>query len=212
MMGRCRVYFDDRQFGFLEYSTNGEIFDESIFFSGDACSVRSGDFVEFDVGRDFEGRPKAFNIQRISRDVAPTIARVLQGRVRFYRPEDCWGLINVSTENENKRLFFHGSEVQPASDGLWYEPTRNCVVEFSIAKRNGKECAVDVRIIEWPESEPTFEEQFAAAEELPIDVPETVLSPIPNVVEPSVLAASTRKLSLIEIINRRRSVGEYREH
>jgi len=199
MIGRCKIFLEDRQFGFLDYSSNGELFDSSIFFSGESSGVRSGDLAEFDVGTDFEGRPKAFNVQRISRDVAPTIARVWRGRVRFFRPEDYWGLINVSNESEKRRIFFHGSEVQPADDAFWYEPVRGCAVEFSIAKRKEKECAVDVRIVEWPTREQTIEEYFESAPELPINLPTPVAA------QSSVLSQATRTLTLLEIRQRRRT-------
>jgi hypothetical protein len=75
-------------------------------------------------------------------------------------------------------------------------------VSFFLGRKTNQMIAAQVWIEEWP-SEPTFEEQFAASEELPLDVPEPVAVP-PS----SVLAPATKNLSLIEIMNRRRREGK----
>ena len=202
MIGRCRVYFDERQFGFLEYSSDGEIFDESIFFSGDSCRVRSGDFAEFEIEQDWEKRPKAFNVQQISRDMAPTIARVWQGSVGAVRTKSA-RIDYIDDDGKNWPIWFSLEELQPwPEDGLLYEPVPGCLVDFQIAIRRGNQTAVNVTVTKWPVPQQTIEEYFTEAEELPIDVPEPVAISTPTAAiggQPSVLSPRTRKLTLREI-------------
>jgi hypothetical protein len=76
-------------------------------------------------------------------------------------------------------------------------PCVGCTVSFFLGRKTNQQIAAQIWIEEWPE-QLTIEEQFAAAEELPIDVPKPVVAP------QSVLAPETKNLSLLEIIQQRR--------
>jgi len=99
----------------------------------------------------------------------------------------------------NKQIWFSFEELQPLEDGLIYEPVPGCLVEFQIAIRRSNRTAANVSIVEWPVHQQTIEEYFADAEDLPLDVPEPVA-----VSQSSVLSPANRKLTLLEIRQRRK--------
>jgi hypothetical protein len=74
-----------------------------------------------------------------------------------------------------------------------------CKVSFCLGQKFDRPIAAQVWIEQWPESDLPFEERFAAAEELPIDVPAPVA-----VSQSSVLSADNRKKTLLEIVRQRR--------
>jgi hypothetical protein len=113
---------------------------------------------------------------------------------------------------DGSTIYFRGHDVATVGENS-LRPGRWVNHQIERGRVNGRSTwkAFNISIYESAEAEQTIEEYFASAPELPIDVPETGPSLTPNVVEPSVLAAATRNLPLMEIINRR-SVGEYREH
>ena len=201
MEGRVKVFLTDRRFGFVEFCEPGaEIVDQSIFFNGTGLveNVQSNDYVSFDIELDDERRPRATNVRRIT-DYAPVLGRRLHGTVAQFNDDGKhYGFIrNADDAGKRKRIFFHAAEVLPAEDGQTYEPIPGCTVEFEIGLRHEKPSAVGIVIVEWPAL--TFEERFAAAEELPLSVPE------PVAVSSSVLSPATRHLSLQEIRKRRKS-------
>jgi cold shock CspA family protein len=113
---------------------------------------------------------------------------------------------------DGSTIYFNGDDVVTVGEDS-LRPGRWVNHQVERGRVNGRNTwkAFNISIYEGTERELTIEEYFASAPDLPIDVPETGPSLTPNVVEPSVLAAATRNLPLMEIINRR-SVGEYREH
>ena len=206
MQGRVRCFYEEREFGFIEYNEKGAgpgIFDRSVFFSLagvlESTPLRSGDYVDFEIETDQENRLRATNVQ-LTTDTTCQLAQTRRGEIKKIPSGKDFGFISY----KQQFLFFHFSEVQPADDGLLYQPVVGCLVKFEIAKRHNKLAAIKVRILEWPEvTAPTFEENFAAAEELPLDVPEYTV-PIPKLAEPSVLATATSKLTLKEIVLQRK--------
>jgi cold shock CspA family protein len=96
----------------------------------------------------------------------------------------------------HESVFFHVEDILKV-DGQSVVPCIGCVVSFFLGQKKNQQIAAQIWIEQWPQ-ELTIEEQFAAAEDLPLDVPQ------PVVVPQSVLAPATRHLSLIEIMNMNR--------
>ena len=97
-------------------------------------------------------------------------------------------------------VFFHVKDFLQV-DGVSPVPCVGCTVSFFLGRKSNQQIAAQIWIEAWPEGL-TIEEQFAAAEELPIDVAEPIVAP------QSVLAPATKNLSLIEIVNRQRRKRE----
>lgn len=100
---------------------------------------------------------------------------LFEGQIAFFNPEVGWGFICFSyPDGTADDIFVHISSVQPWQDGVTYPPVVGCEVRFREGWDRGRRLAVDVEILSWPEL--SIEEQFLAAEELPIDEP---AAPVP---------------------------------
>jgi cold shock CspA family protein len=194
--GQVLSFDATKQFGII-ISVNGE----RQFFSGHDLSepVGQNDWVEF------SSKPNIMSARSRIDWVAEDVRRIefstndlIHGTVVRWNPDRLFGFIDYEVDGQLQSALFHVRDLLKA-DGIEPVPVVGCTVSFFIIQRTKGPLGVQVWIEEWPESEPSFEEQFAAAEELPTDIPAPVVS------QPSsVLSARTKGLTLIEIMRIRR--------
>jgi len=122
---------------------------------------------------------------------------LLQGTITRFVENKGFGFIRYGRAQS---VFFHVKDFLQV-DGVSPVPCVGCTVSFFLGRKSNQQIAAQIWIEAWPEGL-TIEEQFAAAEELPIDVAEPIVAP------QSVLAPATKNLSLIEIVNRQRRKRE----
>jgi cold shock CspA family protein len=191
MRGQITFFDFKKHFGIVVAEVSGE----QHFFSGRdlAEPVERNDWVEFDSEPnqilDSTSDWQAKNVCRI--ECPPEF--LLYGCIHSFFPDKHFGFINYETNGRTESIFFHCSDLLRI-DGVEPIPCEGCRVSFCLGQKTGRPTACQI----WIERRPDFEEHFAAAEELPLDILE------PVVVSPSVLAPEIRKLSLLEIIQRRR--------
>jgi cold shock CspA family protein len=166
-----------------------------LFFHGselqEGTDIARDQWVDFleDVSHD---RPCAISVTPI--DCPPEFE--CQGIVDRFNEDKKFGFIKYA----GGEMFFHISDVL-LIDGIEYFPAKGCTVDFYIGQKTNKTQAVNVAITSWPpEPEQTVEEYFLSVEPKPELEPE----PVASIEESSVLSPQTRKLSLIEIIRRRK--------
>ena len=160
--------------------------------------LERNEWVSFDVSS-HKGRPSAVKVFPI--DCPPEY--LLQGVVVKWFHDDGYGFSKYEYGGHVQSVFFHANDLLQVNGVEPVVPCVGCKVSFCLGQKFDRQIAAQVWIEQWPESEPTFEEQFAAAEELPIDAPEPVAAP-----QSSVLSPGTRNLTLLEIRQRRKGIAK----
>ena len=191
MRGQITFFDSKKQFGIIVAEVSGE----QHFFSGHdlAEPIKRNDWVVFDSEPnqilDSTSDWQAKNVCRI--ECPPEF--LLYGLIHSFFPEKHFGFINYETNGRTESIFFHCSDLLRI-DGVEPVPFIGCQVSFFLGHKTDRPIACQV----WIERRPDFEEYFADAEDLPLNVPEPVAEP------QSVLAPETKNLSLLEIIQQRR--------
>jgi cold shock CspA family protein len=188
------LFFDvNKHFGIVVAESGGQ-----VFLSGHelADSVDRNDWVEFETERNLVSGTTCDFVAKKARRIDCPSEYLLRGTVVKWFLDEGYGFIEYEHGGQTQSMFFHANDLLRI-DGIEPVPVVGCKVSFFLGRKTNQPIAAQVWIEQWPE-ELTIEEQFAAAEELPIDVPEPIVSP------QSVLAPETKNLSLIEIIRQRR--------
>jgi cold shock CspA family protein len=162
----------------------------------DRVPLERNSWVSFDLAsRKGRNQTSATNVVPI--DCPPQYLH--RGTVISFVEDKGFGFIKYKRSIHSHSVFFHIKDFMLA-EGEPVVPVVGAEVSFYLGRKVNEQIAAGIWVEEWP-AEPTFEEQFAAADELPVDVPESIVAP------QSVLAPATKHLSLIEIMNRRRREG-----
>jgi cold shock CspA family protein len=188
----------EKAYGFIVCEDGTDVF----FHKNDLSGIATEDMpVVFDV-REKDGKRLAVHVRRSNEfaEQAYFINR-FQGRVTSWRVAGGCGFIGYLDLGQKKSIFFHISDVNAAADGVQYEPSEGCLVDFERGIRRDKEIAKEICIIEWPEVEQPLDEIFQIAEELPVDFPES--EPI---VESELLKPENRTKTILELIQQRKRV------
>src|SRR5712664_2301258 len=126
MVGKIKFYLQEKRYGFIVCSDGKDVFfgEDQL---GSGFPVEKDLTVEFEVQTDpTNWKSYAQNIRCLSASEASAadlgvLAR-FEGKVLFYHPRK-FGRIEYSDEFSNLRtIFFHLNDVEPAEDGLQYEP------------------------------------------------------------------------------------------
>src|SRR5882762_10461015 len=126
MVGKIKFYLPEKRYGFIVTSDGTDIFfGEDQLTSGFA--VDRDVPVEFEVQTDptswksFAQNVRCLNASEVSTSDFGVLSR-FEGTVLFYHPRK-FGRIEFYDEFTNLRsIFFHLSDVEPADDGVQYEP------------------------------------------------------------------------------------------
>ena len=195
MRGQILFFDVKKHFGIVVAKSVGQ-----VFLSGHelADPVDRNDWVEFEAEPNLVSGTTCDFVAKKARRIDCPPEYLLHGIIVQWFLDERFGFIKYEHEGQKHFMFCHANDFLRV-DGVEPVPVVGCKVSFFLGRKSGRQIAAQVWIEEWPGSEPTFEEQFAAAEELPLNVPE----PVP-VSQSSVLAPKTRNLSLLEIIRQRR--------
>jgi cold shock CspA family protein len=196
MRGQVEFFDAERKSGFIILESHEKIFFSGRHWLGDAAVIRN-QWVEFRLAPYSDGK------SRSAIDIFPIDCpqeHLLYGEIRSFLPEKHFGFIDYRTNGQTQSIFFHCSDLMRV-DGVEPVPSIGSKVSFCFGEKTDRPIACQI----WIEQRPDFEKTFLQAPELPLDVQELV--PTTATQEPSVLAKSTKNLSLIEIMNRRRREG-----
>jgi len=203
MRGQITFFDFKKHFGIIVAEVSGE----QHFFSGHdlAEPVKRNDWVEFDSEpkvpvRDSKIDWHAKNIYRI--ECPPEF--LLYGHIHSFFPDKHFGFVNYETNGRTESIFFHCSDLLRI-DGVEPVPCAGCKVSFCLGQKTDQQIAAQIWIEQWPaNADPSamqeVEQYFSSAPELPVEVPEPVA-----VSQSSVLGPETKHLTLLEIIQQRRT-------
>jgi cold shock CspA family protein len=189
MEGQVKFFIAENAWGLIRDPESNREYHVHISDVVGRISLERNSWVRFDLASRKGKGTSAINVTLID---CPA-RYLLRGTVIRYVENQGFGFIRYGRAQS---VFFHINDFLQV-DGVSPVPCVGCTVSFFLGRKTNQPIAAPVWIEQWPE-ELTIEEQFAAAEELPIDVPEPIVSP------QSVLAPETKNLSLIEIIRQRR--------
>jgi cold shock CspA family protein len=197
MEGQVKFFITENAWGLVRDPETNREFHVHINDIVDRVPLERNNWVSFDLASR-KGRNQTSAVNVVPIDCPARYLR--RGTITRFVEDKGFGFIKYKNDGHIHSVFFHIKDFLQ-SDGAELVPRVGCEVSFCLGRKTNQPIAALIWIEEWPE-ELTIEEQFAAAEELPVDVPK------PIVAEPkSLLSPATKNLSLIEIMNRRRRKG-----
>jgi cold shock CspA family protein len=191
MEGQVKFFIAENAWGLVRDPETNREFHVHINDIVDRIPLERNSWVSFDLAFR-KGRNQASAVNVVPIDCPAR--HLLRGTITRFEENKGFGFIRYG---RTQSVFFHVKDFMQV-DGVSPVPCVGCTVSFFLGRKTNQQIAAQIWIEAWPE-EPTFEEQFAAAEELPIDVSKPVVAP------QSVLAPETKNLSLLEIIQQRRT-------
>jgi cold shock CspA family protein len=192
--GQVKFWIAEAAWGLIRDPETNQEYHVHISDIAGRTALERNTWVCFDIGsRRRRGKgTSAVNVAPI--DCPPQY--LLRGCVVSFVKDKGFGFIRHGRES----VFFHINDFMLA-DGVRQVPCVGCEVSFYLGRKVNEQIAAGIWVEEWP-AEPTIEEYFADSEDLPLDVPESVVVP-----QSSVLSPATKHLSLIQIMNRQRREG-----
>jgi len=192
MEGQVKFFIAENAWGLVRDPGTNKEYHVHISDVEDRISRERNTWVCFDTGSR-RGRGKgtsAVNVVPI--DCPPQY--LLRGTITCFVEDRGFGFIRYGHES----VFFHIKDFLKVEDGEPVVPVVGAEVSFYLGRKVNEQIAAGIWVEEWP-AEPTFEEQFAAAGELPVDVPEPIVAP-----QLSALSPENKNVPMIELIRRRR--------
>jgi len=189
MQGRVKFFRKENCWGVITDPETNQEYHVHINDVVERRYLERNQWVSFDLS-DRDSRRSAINVVPI--DCPPDY--LLKGTVTKYFPDLGYGFVEYKHDGRTQSIFFHCNDLLRI-DGVEQVPCVGCEVSFCLGQKFDRKIAAQI----WIERRPDFEEQFAAAEELPLDVREPVSTP-----QLSVLSAGNRKKTLLEIVRQRK--------
>jgi cold shock CspA family protein len=196
MEGQVKFFITDTAWGLIRDPETNKEYHVHINDVVDRIPLDRNAWVRFDLASR-KGRNQTSAVNVVPIDCPPRY--LIRGTVTWFAEEKGFGFIKYKRGIHIHSVFFHIKDfMQP--DGVKLVPRVGCEVSFCIGRKTNQPIAAQIWIEQRPD-ELTFEEQFAAAEELPVEEPVPVAAP-----HSSVLSSATRKLTLLEICQRRKGI------
>jgi cold shock CspA family protein len=197
MRGQVLFFDANKNFGVIVAEAG-----EEHFLSGSDLAERVilHDWVMFDSERNVRaGSKNAFAAKNVHRIECPP-EHLLQCTVTKWFADKAYGFISYEQNGQAYSVFCHANEfIERPIEG---RDIAGLYVSFCLGRRDAKIAATQIRnLAEWPEPNLDFERYFEEAPELRLEYAPALVATNPI---SSVLAPTTRKLSMLEIRQRRK--------
>ena len=204
--GWVEDFYPDKMFGFIRHAPRNGVFVSISDVIPDSVGrrfLKPGTLVSFELAES-RGRFRALNVK----DESPELLEIdptTHTETSFV--EDWRGSFNYGflVRPNGERLYFHhnkivtiGRELLRSWDGISDPVWVRHRIDHRLHEGKSRFFATDIQILE--PAEPSLEEVFLKTPELPINEPAPVATP-----QSSVLAPETKNLTLLEIIQQRRT-------
>jgi cold shock CspA family protein len=202
--GWVEDFYPDKMYGFIRHAPRNGIFVSISDVTPDVVGrrfLKPGTLVSFEL-TESRGRFRALNVKDESLELLNIDPENYEETSYV---EDWRGGYGFLVRPNGERLYFHRNKVITVGQELlksWDGVNDPCWVthriDHTLHAGKNRFFATDIQILE--PTQPTIEDVFLNATELPVEVPEPVAAP-PS----SVLAPETKNLTLLEIIQQRRT-------
>jgi len=191
--GQVKFFITENAWGLIREPETNREFHVHISDVAGRIALERNSWVQFDLASRKGKGTSAINVFPI--DCPPKY--LLRGTVIRFVEEKGFGFIKYKNGGHIHSVFFHIKDFLLVDGVEPVVPVVGAEVSFFLGQKFNQQIAAQIWIEQWP-AEPTIEEAFLQAPELPVEVPETVAE------SKSVLSPATRNLTLLEIRQRRK--------